>query len=38
MQGGKVQLFQSWTLKESIDKEARWTVSELEQEMKALLD
>ena len=38
VQGGKVQKFQPWTLSESIDKQDRWTVAELETEMKALLD
>jgi NAD(P)-dependent dehydrogenase (short-subunit alcohol dehydrogenase family) len=34
VQGGKVSLFQGWTMTESIDKDDRWTVSELETEMK----
>ena len=38
VQGGKVQKFQPWTLTESIDKQDRWTVAELEREMKTLLD
>ena len=38
VQGGKVQKFQPWTLSESIDKQDRWTVAELETEMKTLLD
>ena len=37
VQGGKVQLFQPWTLTEMIDKDDRWTVSELQSEMKQLL-
>jgi len=37
VQGGKVQLFQPWTLTESIDKDERWTVAELESEMKRLI-
>jgi len=37
VQGGKVQLFQPWTLTESIDKDGRWTVAELESEMKRLI-
>lgn len=37
LQGGKIQLFHPWTLTESIEKEGRWTVSELETEMKTLL-
>jgi NAD(P)-dependent dehydrogenase (short-subunit alcohol dehydrogenase family) len=34
VQGGKVQLFQPWTLTESIDRPERWTVTDLESEMK----
>ena len=34
VQGGKVQLFQPWTLTEAIEKPERWTVAELEAEMK----
>src|SRR6185436_1433785 len=30
VQGGKVQNFQPWTLAESIDKDDRWTVAELQ--------
>ena len=37
LQGGKIQLFHPWTLTESIEKGGRWTVSELETEMKTLL-
>jgi NAD(P)-dependent dehydrogenase (short-subunit alcohol dehydrogenase family) len=37
IQGGKVQLFQPWTLTESIEKHDRWTVAELETEMKRLI-
>jgi NAD(P)-dependent dehydrogenase (short-subunit alcohol dehydrogenase family) len=37
VQGGKVQLFQPWTLTDMIDKNDRWTVSELQSEMKQLL-
>ncbi len=37
VQGGKVQVFQPWTLTEMIDKNDRWTVSELQSEMKQLL-
>jgi NAD(P)-dependent dehydrogenase (short-subunit alcohol dehydrogenase family) len=37
VQGGKVQLFQPWTLTTDIDKGAKWEVSELEVEMKKLL-
>jgi NAD(P)-dependent dehydrogenase (short-subunit alcohol dehydrogenase family) len=38
VQGGKVQAFQPWTLTEAIEKDDRWTVAELEQEMKALIE
>ncbi|MBV9665354.1 MAG: SDR family oxidoreductase [Actinobacteria bacterium] len=34
VQGGKVQLVQPWTLTESVDKDDRWTVAELESAMK----
>jgi NAD(P)-dependent dehydrogenase (short-subunit alcohol dehydrogenase family) len=37
VQGGKVQVFQPWTLTDMIDKNDRWTVSELQSEMKQLL-
>jgi NAD(P)-dependent dehydrogenase (short-subunit alcohol dehydrogenase family) len=37
VQGGKVQNFQPWTLTDSIDKDDRWTVAELETEMKKLV-
>ena len=37
VQGGKVQLFQPWTLTDAIDKGDRWTVAELDTEMKALI-
>ena len=37
VQGGKVQLFQPWTLTEAIEKDDRWTVAELEKEMPVLL-
>lgn len=36
VQGGQVRLFQSWTMTETIDKNDRWTVSELETEMLKL--
>jgi NAD(P)-dependent dehydrogenase (short-subunit alcohol dehydrogenase family) len=38
VQGGKVQLFQPWTLTESIEKDDRWTVAELEEEMKGIVN
>ncbi len=34
VQGGRVALFQGWTMTDSIDKDDRWTVAELETEMK----
>jgi NAD(P)-dependent dehydrogenase (short-subunit alcohol dehydrogenase family) len=37
VQGGVVRVFQSWTMTETIDKGDRWTVAELQQEMKKLL-
>ena len=37
IQGGKVQYFQPWTLAEAIEKDDRWTVAELETEMKKLI-
>ncbi len=38
VQGGKVQSFQPWTLTDAIEKDDRWTVAELEQEMKSLIE
>ena len=37
VQGGKVQLFQPWSLGEAVEKEERWTVGELETELKRLV-
>ncbi len=37
IQGGKVQLFQPWTLTTAIERNERWTVAELADEMKALV-
>jgi NAD(P)-dependent dehydrogenase (short-subunit alcohol dehydrogenase family) len=37
VQGGNVQLFQPWTLTESVERESRWQVDELAEEMPALL-
>jgi NAD(P)-dependent dehydrogenase (short-subunit alcohol dehydrogenase family) len=37
VQGGRVALFQPWTMTEEIDKNDRWTVAELDVEMKRLL-
>lgn len=36
-QGGKIGLFKGWTMTEAIDKNDRWSVAELEVEMKKLL-
>jgi NAD(P)-dependent dehydrogenase (short-subunit alcohol dehydrogenase family) len=36
VQGGKVRLFQPWTMTESVDKDGRWTVAELQAEMHRL--
>ncbi len=35
--GGKVQLFQPWSLSAQVEKAGRWTVRELEEEMSALI-
>ena len=37
VQGGTIKLFQNWTMTEGIDKPDRWTVAELQTEMKRLL-
>ena len=36
VQGGVVRMFQNWTMTDTIDKGDRWTVAELQQEMKRL--
>jgi NAD(P)-dependent dehydrogenase (short-subunit alcohol dehydrogenase family) len=36
VQGGQIRLFQAWTMTESIDKDDRWTVTELQAEMHRL--
>jgi NAD(P)-dependent dehydrogenase (short-subunit alcohol dehydrogenase family) len=36
VQGGQVRLFQPWTLTESIDRDDRWTVADLQAEMHRL--
>jgi len=36
VQGGVVRAFQPWTMTETIDKGDRWTVAELQSEMKKL--
>jgi NAD(P)-dependent dehydrogenase (short-subunit alcohol dehydrogenase family) len=33
VQGGQVRLFQPWTMTDSIDKDGRWTVAELQADM-----
>ena len=38
VQGGKVQNFQPWTLADAIEKDDRWTVAELENEVKRLIE
>jgi NAD(P)-dependent dehydrogenase (short-subunit alcohol dehydrogenase family) len=38
VQGGRVAIFQPWTMTREIDKNDRWTVGELENEMKGLLE
>jgi NAD(P)-dependent dehydrogenase (short-subunit alcohol dehydrogenase family) len=37
VQGGRVALFRPWTMAEQIDKNDRWSVAELDVEMKRLL-
>jgi NAD(P)-dependent dehydrogenase (short-subunit alcohol dehydrogenase family) len=37
VQGGTVKLFQGWTMTDGIEKNDRWTVAELESEMKKLV-
>jgi NAD(P)-dependent dehydrogenase (short-subunit alcohol dehydrogenase family) len=37
VQGGTVKLFQGWTMTEGIEKNDRWTVADLESEMKKLV-
>ena len=36
-QGGKIQLFQPWTLTEAVERNDRWTIEELDAEMKRLV-
>jgi NAD(P)-dependent dehydrogenase (short-subunit alcohol dehydrogenase family) len=36
VQGGTIRNFQNWTMTESIDRQARWTVEELKEEMVKL--
>ncbi len=36
VQGGQVRLFQPWTMTETIEKDGRWTVAELQAEMHRL--
>ena len=36
IQGGQVRLFQPWTMTSTIEKQGRWTVDELDREMKKL--
>ncbi|HVM08018.1 MAG TPA: SDR family oxidoreductase [Acidimicrobiales bacterium] len=37
VQGGTVKLFQGWTMTDGVEKNDRWTVAELEAEMKKLV-
>src|SRR5688500_1632198 len=37
VQGGTIKLFQGWTMTEGIEKNDRWTVADLESEMKKLV-
>jgi hypothetical protein len=34
--GGQIRLFQPWTLTDTIEKDDRWTVAELQAEMHKL--
>ncbi len=36
VQGGQVRLFQPWTMTDTIEKDSRWTVAELQAEMQRL--
>jgi NAD(P)-dependent dehydrogenase (short-subunit alcohol dehydrogenase family) len=36
VQGGQVRVFQNWTMTDTIEKSGRWTVAELQGEMKKL--
>ncbi len=38
VQGGSIKAFQGWTMTDGIDKNDRWTVAELESEMKKLIN
>ena len=38
IQGGVVRAFQPWTMTDTIEKDDRWTVAELQSEMKRFLD
>jgi NAD(P)-dependent dehydrogenase (short-subunit alcohol dehydrogenase family) len=38
VQGGRVVLFRPWAMAEAIERDNRWTVAELETEMKQLLE
>ena len=38
VQGGSIKLFQGWTMTEGIEKNDRWTVDELQSEMKKLIN
>jgi NAD(P)-dependent dehydrogenase (short-subunit alcohol dehydrogenase family) len=37
VQGGSIKLFQGWTMADGVEKNDRWTVGELETEMKKLV-
>jgi NAD(P)-dependent dehydrogenase (short-subunit alcohol dehydrogenase family) len=37
VQGGKVQHFQAWTLTDAIDKDSRWTIAELAEQVPGIL-
>jgi NAD(P)-dependent dehydrogenase (short-subunit alcohol dehydrogenase family) len=37
VQGGKIQLFQPWTLGDAVERNERWSIGDLDREMKKLL-
>jgi hypothetical protein len=37
VQGGRVQLYQNWTATEAVERDDRWTIADLDTEMKRIL-
>jgi len=37
VQGGQVKVMSGWAMGEGVERQERWTVAELEREMKSLL-